>query len=116
MMTRTEQIPFETMVAGMGLDWDWESMPQWMDHLERLPKGVNVLSYVPLNPLLVHVMGLEGAKAGRQATAAELGEMQASHPRGHGCRHDGLELPAFRQELHAGRFRRHTDADRRRAR
>lgn len=76
MMTRTEQIPFESMVAGMGLDWDWESMPQWMDHLDRLPKGVNVLSYVPLNPLLVHVMGLEGAKSGRRATADELQEMQ----------------------------------------
>jgi len=76
MMTRTEQIPYETMVAGMGLDWDWESMPEWMDHLDRQPKGVNVLSYVPLNPLLVYVMGLEGAKAGRQATTAELNEMK----------------------------------------
>ncbi len=76
MMTRTEQIPYETMVAGMGLDWDWQSMPEWMDHLDRIPKGVNVLSYVPLNPLLVHVMGLEGAKVGRQATSAELDEMK----------------------------------------
>jgi N-acyl-D-amino-acid deacylase len=50
-----------------------------MDHLERLPKGVNLLSYVPLNPLLVHVMGLEGAKAGRQATSAdEMGEIKRS--------------------------------------
>ncbi len=76
MMTRTEQVPYETMVAGVGLDWDWESMPEWMDHLDGIPKGVNVLSYVPLNPLLVHVMGLEGAKAGRQATPAELEEMK----------------------------------------
>jgi N-acyl-D-amino-acid deacylase len=75
MMTRTEQIPYETMVAGMGLDWDWESMPEWMDHLDRQPKGVNLLSYVPLNPLLVHVMGLKGAKEGRHATASELSEM-----------------------------------------
>ncbi|MFT4564288.1 MAG: N-acyl-D-amino-acid deacylase [Gammaproteobacteria bacterium] len=75
MMTRTEQIPYETMVAGMGLDWDWESMPEWMDHLDRQPKGVNLLSYVPLNPLLVHVMGLEGAKEGRHASASELSEM-----------------------------------------
>ena len=45
----------------MGLDWEWESLPEWMDHLDRLPKGVNVLNYVPLNPLLVYVLGLEGA-------------------------------------------------------
>jgi N-acyl-D-amino-acid deacylase len=25
MMTRTEQIPYESMVEGMGLDWDWET-------------------------------------------------------------------------------------------
>ena len=75
MMTRTEQIPYDTMVAGMGLDWDWESLPEWMDHLDALPKGVNLLSYVPLNPLLVYVLGLEGAKAGRQATPDEQGEM-----------------------------------------
>ena len=75
MMTRTEQIPYETMVAGMGLDWDWESMPAWMDHLDRQLKGVNLLSYVPINPLLVPVMGLEGAKEGRHATPSELSEM-----------------------------------------
>lgn len=75
MMTRTEQIPYDTMVEGMGLDWEWESLPQWMDHLDRIPKGVNLLSYVPLNPLLVYVLGLEGAKAGRHATKDELGEM-----------------------------------------
>ena len=76
MMTRTEQIPYESMVEGMGLDWEWETLPEWMDHLDRIPKGVNLLSYVPLNPLLVHVMGIEGAKAGRQATPDELGEMK----------------------------------------
>ncbi len=75
MMTRTEQIPFATMVEGMGLDWEWESLPQWMDHLDRIPKGVNLLSYVPLNPLLVYVLGLEGAKSGRAATPDELGQM-----------------------------------------
>ena len=75
MMVRTEQIPYDTMVEGMGLDWDWESLPEWMDHLDNLPKGVNLLSYVPLNPLLVYVLGIEGAKAGRQATPDEQGEM-----------------------------------------
>lgn len=76
MMTRTEQIPYESMVEGMGLDWDWETLPEWMDHLDRVPKGVNLLSYVPLNPVLVHVMGLEGAKSGRMPTAAEMAEIK----------------------------------------
>ncbi len=76
MMTRTEQIPYESMVEGMGLDWEWESLPEWMDHLDRVPKGVNLLSYVPLNPLLVHVMGLDAAKSGAMPSATQLNEMK----------------------------------------
>ena len=73
MMTRTEQIPYESMKAGM--QWQWESFPEWLDNLERIPKGVNVISYVPVSPLMVYVMGLEAAK-NRPATAAEQREMQ----------------------------------------
>jgi N-acyl-D-amino-acid deacylase len=76
MMTRTEQIPYESMVEGVGLDWEWETLPEWMDHLDRIPKGVNVLNYVPLNPLLVYVLGLERAKSGERATPAEMAEMK----------------------------------------
>ena len=76
MMTRTEQIPYESMVEGVGLDWDWETLPEWMDHLDRIPKGVNLLNYVPLNPLLVHVKGLERAKSGAPCTKAEMAEMK----------------------------------------
>ncbi|HSV23297.1 MAG TPA: amidohydrolase family protein, partial [Xanthobacteraceae bacterium] len=61
MMTRTEQIPYESMKAGM--PWNWESLPQWLDNLDALPKGVNVVSYVPVSPLMVYVMGLEAAKS-----------------------------------------------------
>jgi N-acyl-D-aspartate/D-glutamate deacylase len=64
------------MVEGVGLDWDWESLPEWMDHLDRVPKGVNVLNYVPLNPLMVYVMGLEAAKSGNPATPEQLAEMK----------------------------------------
>jgi N-acyl-D-aspartate/D-glutamate deacylase len=73
MMTRTEQIPYESMKAGM--PWRWETFPEWLDNLERLPKGLNVISYVPLSPLMVYVMGLEAARS-RSATPAELDEMK----------------------------------------
>jgi N-acyl-D-aspartate/D-glutamate deacylase len=73
MMTRTEQIPYESMKEGM--PWRWETLPQWLDNLETLPKGVNVVSYVPVSPLMVYVMGLEAAKS-RPATPEERAEMQ----------------------------------------
>ncbi len=72
-MSRVEAIPFESMKAGM--KWDWVTFPDWLNFLERTPKGLNVLSYVPLAPIMIWVMGLEAAKS-RPATASERQEMQ----------------------------------------
>ncbi len=109
MMTRTEQIPYESMKAGM--PWKWESLPEWLDNLDALPKGVNVVSYVPVSPLMVYVMGLEAAKS-RPATPAERAEMQRLLERGDGRRRLRLLAAAAGRALAAGRRRRHADADR----
>lgn len=71
-MERVEAIPLATMKAGM--DWDWETFPEWLDSLDRRPKGINVMSFVPLNPLMVYVMGIDAAKT-REPTEEELAEM-----------------------------------------
>src|SRR5436190_11718231 len=80
-MTRTEAIPYESMKVGM--KWDWESVPQYLDSLDRTPKGVNVIQYMPTASLMTYVMGLEAAKS-RPATAQERKEMQR-------LLHDGLD-------------------------
>src|SRR6266852_5882279 len=72
-MSRVEAIPLNSMKAGML--WDWVTFPEWLDTLDRIPKGVNCLSYMPLAPLMIWVMGLEAAKS-RPATDAERREMQ----------------------------------------
>ncbi|CAN7628659.1 amidohydrolase family protein [Phenylobacterium sp. LjRoot219] len=72
MLATTEQIPVSHQRAA--LPWDWQTFPEYLDRVEQLPKGVNVLSYLPLNPLLVYVMGVEAAKS-RQPNAAEIAEM-----------------------------------------
>ena len=72
-MTRTEAIPYDSMKAGM--DWDWETIPEYLDSLERADKGVNVIQYMPTASLMTYVMGLEAAKT-RPATPAERKEMQ----------------------------------------
>ncbi len=71
-MSRLEAIPLVSMREGML--WDWETFPEWMRTLERIPKGVNCLSYVPLAPLMIYVMGLEEAKR-RPATPSEMARM-----------------------------------------
>ena len=72
-MTRTEAIPYESMRQGMA--WDWETIPEYLDSLERADKGVNVIQYMPTASLMTYVMGLEAAKT-RPATASERAEMQ----------------------------------------
>jgi N-acyl-D-aspartate/D-glutamate deacylase len=72
-MTRTEAIPYASMQAGM--PWDWETIPEYLDSLDRAPKGVNAIQYMPTASLMTYVMGLEAAKT-RPATAAERAEMK----------------------------------------
>ncbi|HST75757.1 MAG TPA: amidohydrolase family protein [Acetobacteraceae bacterium] len=72
-MTRVEAIPFASMQQGM--PWDWVSFPEYLDSVERTPKAMNILPYVPVAPLLISVLGFEDAKAGRLPTEAEHAEL-----------------------------------------
>ncbi|MGE0824019.1 MAG: amidohydrolase family protein [Candidatus Binatia bacterium] len=72
-MTRTEAIPYVSMEAG--IHWDWETIPQYLDSLDRAPKGVNCIQYMPTASLMTYVMGLEAAKT-RPATEQERAEMR----------------------------------------
>jgi len=74
-MVRTEAIPYQSMVEGMLPHWDWETIPEYLDSLERAPLGVNCIQYMPTASLMTYVMGLEAAKT-RPATEAERKEMQ----------------------------------------
>jgi N-acyl-D-amino-acid deacylase len=73
-MTRTEAIPYASMKAG--LPWDWVTYPEFLNSVDRHPKGLNMLPFVPMAPVMTWVMGLEEAKSGRTPTAAETKEMQ----------------------------------------
>jgi N-acyl-D-aspartate/D-glutamate deacylase len=72
MMVNSEQVPLAAQKAG--LTWSGESFPSWLDHLRSIPKGLNVGQLVPLNALLVYVLG-DRAKE-RPATAAERAKMR----------------------------------------
>jgi N-acyl-D-aspartate/D-glutamate deacylase len=72
-MTRIEAIPYASMKSG--LPWDWVTFPEFLKSVERIPKAVNVLPYVPVGPMLAWVLGYEDAKAGRKPTDAEHVEL-----------------------------------------
>ncbi len=72
-MVRTEAIPYASIKQGM--IFDWETIPEYLDSLDRAPLGVNCIQYMPTASLMTYVMGLEAAKT-RVATDAERKEMQ----------------------------------------
>ena len=71
-VSRNEAVPLKTMRVGM--PWDWVTYPEFLDSVDRTPKGVNVMSFVPLAPLYAYVAGVDNAKAYR-VTAEQLDEM-----------------------------------------
>ncbi len=73
-MVRTEAIPLRSMKAA--LKFDWETYPEFLNAVDRQPKGVNILPFVPMNPLLGYVMGIEESKTGRMPTDEEHARMR----------------------------------------
>ena len=71
-LVRNEAVPLATMKAGV--PFDWETFGEFLDSVERTPKGVNVMSFVPLAPIYGYVVGTDEAKH-RAATDDELQQM-----------------------------------------
>ena len=71
-VSRNEAVPLKTMRAGM--PWDWVTFPEFLDSVDRTPKGVNMMSLVPLAPLYQYVVGVDKAKEQR-VTDEELEKM-----------------------------------------
>ncbi|MEL7156385.1 MAG: amidohydrolase family protein [Actinomycetota bacterium] len=74
-MVRVEAIPYDSMAQGM--PWDWVTFPEYLDSLDRTPKAMNILPYVPVGPMLVEVLGVDDAKAGRMPTDDEHARLAA---------------------------------------
>jgi N-acyl-D-aspartate/D-glutamate deacylase len=54
-LSRNESIPLEPMKVSMNVDW--ETFPQYMDRLSRLPLGINISHLYPVAPAVAYVMG-----------------------------------------------------------
>lgn len=59
LMESVEDIPAASMKAG--INWQWESFPEYLDALDRMPRAVNVGSYLGHCALRTYVMGARGA-------------------------------------------------------
>ncbi len=72
LMEGVEDIP--GIALAEGLKWDWESFPQYLDTLARLPRTIDIAAQVPHHPLRVFVMG-DRAVRREAATPDDIAEM-----------------------------------------
>ena len=74
-LTAVEDIPTEAMMEG--IDWAWETFPEYLATVERLPKGLNYGMYIGHSALRMYAMG---ARRGLEQKADEddLRRMEAA--------------------------------------
>ena len=72
-LERAEDISRDAMLEG--IEWRWETFPQFLDVVDEQPKGINYAGYVGHSALRTYVMG-ERAFA-EEATDDEVRKMQA---------------------------------------
>ena len=72
-LTQVEGMSLE--VLRQGIDWDFETFPQYLAQLRRRGSAVNVAAYVGHSGVRTFVMGKDAPR--RAASDAEIGQMQA---------------------------------------
>lgn len=74
LMEGVEDIPGAALAEG--IDWQWESFPEYLDALERIPRAIDVAAQVPHGPIRAYVMG-DRCNKDYAPTKAEVDEMAA---------------------------------------
>ncbi len=54
-LERAEDISADAMAAG--IEWTWETFPEYLDTLDRTPKGINYAAHVGHSALRTWAMG-----------------------------------------------------------
>jgi len=73
-LTAVEDIPTEAMLAG--IEWTWESFPEYLATVARLPKAINYGAYIGHSALRMYVMGQRALS--EKATEDDLARMAAA--------------------------------------
>ncbi len=74
LMEGVEDIPGTALAEGM--TWGWETFPEYLDVLDRLPHVLDLGTQVPHGPVRTYVMGERGAR-NEPATPGDIEQMAA---------------------------------------
>ncbi len=74
LMEGVEDIPGTALSEG--IDWRWESFPEYLDALEEMPRSVDIAAQIPHGAVRTYVMGDRGAR-NEKAEPGEIDEMAA---------------------------------------
>ena len=74
LMEGVEDIPGSALAEG--IQWGWETFPEYLDALERAPMAMDIGTHVPHGAVRAYVMGERGAK-NEPATAEDIQKMYA---------------------------------------
>ena len=94
-MEGVEDIPGTALAEGM--TWNWESFPEYLDALEKLPRTVDVGTHVPHGAVRAYVMGERGA---RNEAPTEMDIARMSQIVEEGLRAGALGFSTSRTILH----------------
>jgi N-acyl-D-aspartate/D-glutamate deacylase len=74
LMEGVEDIPGAALSEG--IKWNWESFPEYLNALEKMPRAVDVGAQIPHGSLRTYVMGERGAR-NEEATPDDIATMAA---------------------------------------
>ena len=106
MMHLIEDIPLETLEAGV--PWGWETFAEYLDCLDQTPRAIDIGALVPHGAVRTYLMGERGIEG--EASPEEIAAICRDGRRGARCRGGRL----LGQSQHAqGRFRPRHQGERR---
>jgi N-acyl-D-amino-acid deacylase len=73
LMEAIEDVPGTALAEG--LNWEWESFPEYLGALDRMPRTIDIAAQIPHHPLRVFVMG-DRAINREAASADDIAQMR----------------------------------------